>query len=1114
MIKLEINIGTEETPDWQEAWLGDTSINMQHVNPIFDTDAGGAFSESFDLDCEMNRHIVGNIDQINGDSVFARLYRKRFRLSADGVPVLYGIVWLDKEMTIDKGAISLTLQSDNKEWNEILEGKKLQDLDFIEDEKNRVLIGCCFPDYPLVRYHYSDGYILKNYQGIEKRRVSLGHGYADYQTYIGDELISCDVKGSGTMAGITFPRLMFPKIPGREDNLVNVQTPYNPITRTPAYCNIRTCLTRYKPEGDDGKTWTAQRDYNVHEPHEMNTAPCFFVAYIIDRVFDAIKVYVDTKVFSQIPDFYRLALIHSNCAYTAKDYNDEYINVINRYPDETYPYNRDKGTVSQYYFSNDSIRLFFRRSVNTDSNLDSIFYGTPDAKTDVYGSDWVTYLQTSKKKYAPVIVTREENGKEINDLHFREYISAELDQGSLSLCEAYATSANLPDIEFKAFLDGIMNGFGLRLLYDAQEGTAKFILLRDLLTQEETEVLPCEVNEVYKTEEDIRGFRMKYSSSGEYKTNAITGLLYYTAGDDDTVYNYYDDRRAIVFGSDYATQQPTTSFSREPIPRSYKDMLQSKSDTNMNYYVDGLTGNGYRFKVDKEAKKMQEWYPSLFQVGGFRDVIIGGVSDEDRTETISIEWTPFVENDVNGKYEYLEKFPFQTDEDSNVVGPTIKEAVWPKLALFIEGETHVSYSDKGEPDGDFIRQEYTYDDQGVDYYYDAQHNVRSSGFLNLAVIIESRLNWDYTQGEPFTDGEANFMLGIMRGSGGEAHREVYNMDYDGEDNAYWMDIPGSDAEVSSDSCNACGQWYDYNGEAAGLGWDYSVKIFFDTMQITSKEHAEAVIKQYFQYSNPDLFDSRRKVSGTAMRAKGWDVGDADYCTYYTVSFGLQDGDKRVKEFLVTPILDDGTILTPSELEELLKYYEEFAVKGNNPIMAWDNSIMGRKVVIKEYDTREEATAWADFLHVLGDYYYGDTHSGPARYPSLIQKKQNKPLSLKIKAEKPYQGGLKKKDESGKEYLVTDWLSDTREDGQPAYHPIESMYAKRGLFDVFYTEYAYFVLHRKIAHFEIHTELAALLNIDFTKKYTIGDISGWIKKYSYSINQNTGVSDISIELYYL
>lgn len=75
------------------------------------------------------------------------------------------------------------------------------------------------------------------------------------------------------------------------------------------------------------------------------------------------------------------------------------------------------------------------------------------------------------------------------------------------------------------------------------------------------------------------------------------------------------------------------------------------------------------------------------------------------------------------------------------------------------------------------------------------------------------------------------------------------------------------------------------------------------------------------------------------------------------------------------------------------------------------------------------------------------------------------------------------------------------------------YAKRGLFDKFYTEYAYFVTHRKIVRISCRMEMADILNIDWTKRYHIGQYVGFVNKYNFSVDSR-GISNLNLEIYYI
>ena len=60
-------------------------------------------------------------------------------------------------------------------------------------------------------------------------------------------------------------------------------------------------------------------------------------------------------------------------------------------------------------------------------------------------------------------------------------------------------------------------------------------------------------------------------------------------------------------------------------------LQQGQASNDTTCYQDKLTGNSYRIKVDKNTGGN----PSLFEVGGFRDYLIGGTStEEDEDEAV------------------------------------------------------------------------------------------------------------------------------------------------------------------------------------------------------------------------------------------------------------------------------------------------------------------------------------------------------------------------------------------------------------------------------------------------------------------------------------------------
>lgn len=73
------------------------------------------------------------------------------------------------------------------------------------------------------------------------------------------------------------------------------------------------------------------------------------------------------------------------------------------------------------------------------------------------------------------------------------------------------------------------------------------------------------------------------------------------------------------------------------------------------------------------------------------------------------------------------------------------------------------------------------------------------------------------------------------------------------------------------------------------------------------------------------------------------------------------------------------------------------------------------------------------------------------------------------------------------------------------------YPDRGLIDTFLTEYIYFLQNRRVVNITLEMSMAALISIDWEKKYHIGEYFGFINRVSFTVN-TAGVSEVSIELY--
>lgn len=110
------------------------------------------------------------------------------------------------------------------------------------------------------------------------------------------------------------------------------------------------------------------------------------------------------------------------------------------------------------------------------------------------------------------------------------------------------------------------------------------------------------------------------------------------------------------------------------------------------------------------------------------------------------------------------------------------------------------------------------------------------------------------------------------------------------------------------------------------------------------------------------------------------------------------------------------------------------------------------------------------------------------------------FSLKLRAEKPNPYFDSSQPESGtnKRYLDI-----TNPDLQ-----------KRGLCDQFYREYSYWLRNARIVKRTVRMELAQLLTIDKTKRVTVGDVTGFVRKMQYSVSNKTGLGNVTMEIMYI
>lgn len=114
----------------------------------------------------------------------------------------------------------------------------------------------------------------------------------------------------------------------------------------------------------------------------------------------------------------------------------------------------------------------------------------------------------------------------------------------------------------------------------------------------------------------------------------------------------------------------------------------------------------------------------------------------------------------------------------------------------------------------------------------------------------------------------------------------------------------------------------------------------------------------FGNGNVDLL-SRPMVNAAELVKKGWEDAGEGIAAVFSSQYGILDKDGKEVEILVTPIMPDGSILSPDELEN----YIFNQLQGANDILAADN-----KGIVISVGVNKDGSA-GDVLHQLQEQYY-------------------------------------------------------------------------------------------------------------------------------------------------
>ena len=348
-----------------------------------------------------------------------------------------------------------------------------------------------------------------------------------------------------------------------------------------------------------------------------------------------------------------------------------------------------------------------------------------------------------------------------------------------ALSTAFATSENFPDVEVPDVVASLENAFGVRFLYDENQGVVRSVFLCDILKDGSVMDLQAEVQEATKVENRASGFRLTYNAS-----------------EDDTSYNY-------------------TDYSNVEIADSYSGVIGNVSAHQRKCFLDKRTGNAYRVIVDEDATKESELKPSVVEVGAFADALYGDCSDENKVEKIEIPFTPIINNDVSYSASVSRSSRRQSSDDE----------IQNEYALFVDEEVEAPKLTTVTLEVNLLNT------SGNRAYIPVDFKYRYVSYLgedfSSAVLSQSRKQvrrgeskdmLSLTESNIINSHDVGLMLGIMRGPGNKAGVEYFDSNFDGEGNSR-VAFTSANYAFTSDSVDNCNRDFDYNGTGEG-GVDY------------------------------------------------------------------------------------------------------------------------------------------------------------------------------------------------------------------------------------------------------------------------------------------------------
>ena len=1037
----------------------DTTITFTDTSEIFAS--GDVWSHSFQLNVQANAHIFCSAGDVHGARLHDQIHKRRARLWVEGLPLYLGYLKLDDEAQVDEeGNVDVGFEGGSKTFDDMIEGTNAREVSVGD-----VVIGVALNRKRVCTL--TKGTPIAYLDGLKPYAIAT----PELNTVMQSPYVIRGLEGSNTPYVQRWPKLVksqgevldYNFNPENKD-YTNVQTPYD---AGHPFCNINVC---YQMKAvDEGGEEVTGRDYTVRLAHgnpttdggdgqaRYNNAPNFYLLYFIDRLFKDMGIHIEENQAMDVQDLKRVFLLNYGCHYEEIENSAGYFDSQDH---ETPLTLRER--YGQYYLpimdeTKDDGNTIVERRIIADGRPSGYgkwdYAGKSIARDGNYGKILLRNARITRKgSQEPLLegVTIEGNIK-----------SNRSDIGTINTLFRFSLD--------KTQMEDIHNAYSAYLAYatgdnypdveisEIIEAMKAMFGIRLLFSEDFSKVRIVLLRNIFRDGE-IQDIRCDICDDDVKTENSVRGFrMTYGKGKDDTSYYYkgFND----MFPRASATWKDTTDkhdYSQWDLNADYGNVKKSASAMNKICYVTPVNGNAYIVKVDEDEDVL---FPSVFEAAPFMDAEDGdcscGDSEPETVDEVQVGASPVVMSDVGNGYASL----FTGD----MKAPTPE---------------NYEYAQEIATYGRFTT---TSMDSSIDVNHGSDE-FTVTGLLDvyLSEGFKIRMMDNYAisnGGTPFDEASPGLQFGIMRGSGGDAD-VFYGDDLDeNEDplNQFWEILPGSGAIDHADTCDGYGSLWDYNGKGSGVG-DKEGRISLklraekpnpyykpgqsggDTVISTKAEAAQAMTTM-FTTANTNLL-TRPKVDNDLIRAAGWNCQGAGYATVYSMGYSVRYGDGTVHEILWTPIMPNRVVLTPSELQT---YIETF--NGLSPGQIAGNDT---KRLILDIDTTEQR---AVLLHELQAIYYAE--AGESVSPVVIPS-------------------------SNEQYLeITN--PDLR---------------RRGLADQFYKEYSYWTRNARIVKRTVRMTLAQLLAIDKTKRVSVGDVMGFIRKMEFSVSNKTGLGKATLEIIYI